>query len=446
MKKLSDFSTVVGGRLINGDARFTSASIDTRTLAVGQLFVAIEGPNFDGHQFIRDAEAKFAAAVMVSKVADTKLPQLLVPDTRIALGQMAKAYRQQLTIPVIGITGSCGKTTTKTMIASILSCAGNVLATEGTLNNDFGLPVTVMAIQEEHEYAVLEMGANHLQEIAYLTDIAQPDIAMITNAAAVHLEGFGDVAGVAKGKGEIFQGLTAQGTAILNADDEYFSYWQSITQDKQQVSFGLSDTADVRAENIVVDAQGQIGFDLITPKGEVAVQLSVIGEHNVMNALAAAAASLCAGANLDNVQQGLQNMRAVNKRLVKKVAACGAQIIDDTYNANPLSMEAALVVLAQCEQEAVFVMGDMAELGDNAAFYHQQLAEKAQQYGVKKLYAVGELAKHTVEAFGPGACHFQTQADLIAQLQGDLTKNMCVLVKGSRSMQMEKVVAAISGE
>lgn len=442
--KLSDIAHRLHGQLIGKDASFKGVALDTRQLQPEQLFIACKGQHVDGHDFLSAAKLKGAAAALVQHaVENCDLPQLVVSDVHMALGEMASFYRQQLTMPIIALTGSCGKTTTKTLIANILAQVGQVHATEGTLNNDYGMPLTLLNAKTTDDFVVLEMGANHLLEIAYLTYIARPTIALITNAAPVHIEGFGSLDNIAKGKGEIFQGLKQNGMAIINIDSPYAEYWQQLTAGNPFITFGLNPEADISATDIKVHPDATTEFTLRTLAGSASVRLALIGEHNIQNALAAAAAGVACGVPIDKICQGLEFTKAVDKRLVPKIGLNGSHIIDDTYNANPLAMEMAIKVLMQYEGKKIFVAGDMGELGDEAIFYHQQLGDKARQLGVNSLYAVGEFAEYTAQAFGASAHYFSDQAALIKALKMELNPAVNILVKGSRSAAMENVVKAL---
>jgi UDP-N-acetylmuramoyl-tripeptide--D-alanyl-D-alanine ligase len=423
------------------DATFNTVTIDSRNIKSGDLFIAIKGPNFDGHDFINEAQKQGACGVMVEKEVHTDLPVLKVADTRLALGRLGALRRAQLAdLPLISVTGSCGKTTTKTMMAAILKQKGNTLATEGTLNNDYGVPLTLLKLQEQHDYAVIEMGANHFEEIAYLTQMAKPHVAVITNAGPVHLEGFGNVYGVAQAKGEIFRGLIPSGVAVLNADDAHFEYWQALVFERKKVTFGENANADYRAVDVCMNAQHKPEFHLCSPLGEIKITLPLLGRHNVLNALAAAAATAELGASLKDIQQGLAQMEPVNKRLNEYQGRHGEMIIDDSYNANPAGMAAALSVLMQYPGKRIMVLGSMGELGDLSEDYHYALGQQIRDIGVDVLLAVGDLALHTVNAFGAGATHFNDQNSLLAELKPLLSKDAVILVKGSRFMKMENIV------
>jgi len=441
---LSDLVKPLGGELHGKDATFEFVSIDTRTIKPGELYVAIKGPQFDGHAFLEAAKEKGAVAAIVSEDVKSSLPTIKVKDTAYALGILGALRREQLIhIPLLAITGSCGKTTTKTMMASILEGCGKTLSSIGTMNNAFGLPLTLLRLTAEHEYAVVEMGANHFEEIAYLTNIARPTVAGITLAGPVHLEGFGNVYGVAQAKGEIFRGLLPEGVALINGDDEQANYWKTLVLSHRKIIFGKTEKADIRAVDITADAIGQPSFTLQTPKGSVHIKLPLLGEHNVTNALAAAAGTFAIGISLEKIKHGLENVPGVNKRLNTYVGLGGATIIDDTYNANPLGVKAALEVLAKREGEKILVLGSMGELGDLAPKYHHEMGEQALAYGVKKLFTYGDLTHFTVKAFGHGAQLFSSHEELIQSLKPHLGPQVNVLVKGSRSTHMETVVSAL---
>jgi len=454
MLTLQQTAKILNARLIgNGQVSFDAVSTDSRKAGVGDLFVALQGPNFDGHGFVASAAAQGAVAAIVSEQVECDLPQLVVADTRLALGQLASAWRARFTGMVIGITGSNGKTTVKEMIASILSQKGAVLATDGNLNNDIGVPLMLLRIKPElHGVAVIEMGANHAGEIAYLASLVQPQVAVITNAAAAHLEGFGSLEDVARAKGEIWQGLRESGTAVINLDDEFADYWRELVVDHESIGFGLLPSAEVRlAEGGVHWAISEKGykstFSIQTPAGVIAIAMDLAGRHNVMNALAASAASMVAGANLAEIQAGLERMAPVKGRLQPKTTAHGQLLIDDSYNANPASLRAAIDVLMQAPGEKILVMGDMAELGGKADQIHFEVGEEVREKGVDQLLAYGKHCAEAVKGFGMGASCFANQQDLIERLLPMLEEpahqDAVLLVKGSRSAVMENVVDAL---
>ncbi|UCE90603.1 MAG: UDP-N-acetylmuramoyl-tripeptide--D-alanyl-D-alanine ligase [Pseudomonadota bacterium] len=422
------------------DVALRGVSADTRTLRPGQLYVALRGPNFDGHQFADEAMRRGAAAVMAERAAGER-PTLLVPDTRVALGQLAACWRARFAIPVVAVTGSNGKTTVKEMLAAIFARQGSVLSTAGNLNNDIGLPLTLLRLDSAHGMAVIEMGANHHGEIAYLASLTRPNVAVITNAAAAHLEGFGSVEGVARAKGEIYQALNAQGTAVINADDAYVGLWRKLAQHAQILSFGLTQAADV--SGTWTPAPWGSALTLQTPAGTADVKLALPGRHNIMNALAATAAALAARVPLDTVRAGLEALAAVPGRLEFKPGIAGSRIIDDSYNANPGSLAAALEVLMACPGRHWLALGDMGELGESTEALHRDTGVQVRASGVERLYAIGELARGAAQSFGEQGHHFHDITALVDVLRHDLTDNTTLLVKGSRRMHMEHVVDAL---
>lgn len=440
---LAMIAAMVQGRLLGNDAAIESVSTDTRSLPPHALFIALYGPRFDGHECVEREPNLPLTGVMVSRVLDIPFPQILVDDTQLALSRFAEAWREKLEMPLIGLTGSNGKTTVKEMIAAILAQEGHVFATRGNLNNHIGVPLTLLSMRPHHEFAVVEMGANHPGEIGALTDIVRPQVALITNAGPAHLEGFRSLDGVAEAKAEIFTGLTDGGIAIINADDDYADYWREQARGFRILSFGLDHPADVRAQ---WRGNGELG--LHTPEGHASVRLPLAGRHNVLNALAATTAALALGVSLNRISDGLASIQPVAGRLVVRPGIKCVQILDDSYNANPASFGAALAVLAECSGERWLVLGDMVELGESAETLHRQAGEMARDLGVTRLYAVGSLTRTAVAAFGSGATHFDGTQTLIARLKNDLHEGISVLVKGSRAMHLEQVVQALlaSGE
>ncbi|MCP4408146.1 MAG: UDP-N-acetylmuramoyl-tripeptide--D-alanyl-D-alanine ligase [Gammaproteobacteria bacterium] len=429
---------MVQGRLVGADVGVNSVSTDTRTLSAGQLFIALRGPRFDGHDCIKRNPDLPAAALMVSRQLNTPLPQVLVDDTQLALSRLAEAWRERLDLVVIGLTGSNGKTTVKEMIAAIMARKGNVFATPGNLNNHIGVPLTLLSIRSQHEFAVVEMGANHPGEIGGLVDIVQPRIALITNAGPAHLEGFGSLDGVAQAKAEIFNGLNDQGIAIINADDIYADYWHHQARRLRRLSFGLDHPADISGS-----WRRGGSLNLVTTLGSVDISLPLQGRHNAMNAMAASTAAIAAGAGVEHIKAGLETMHPVNGRLVPKTGIKQAMILDDSYNANPGSFDVALDVLSECSGERWLVLGDMVELGEFAELLHRQVGERARARGIARIYAIGSLTKLAVTAFGEDAMHFENVDALLRHLKADLHDGVYVLVKGSRAMHMDKVVASL---
>ncbi|NOX08978.1 MAG: UDP-N-acetylmuramoyl-tripeptide--D-alanyl-D-alanine ligase [Gammaproteobacteria bacterium] len=435
---LTTTAQVLDARLVGQDAMFNGVSINSRSLQQDNLFVALHGPNFDGHDYIAAAQHEGAVAAVVQREVATDLPLLKVVDTQLALTQLAKHWRREFSIPVIAVTGSNGKTTVKEMIAAILAQQGPVLATQGNLNNEIGVPLTLLRLATEHRAAVVEMGANHAGEIAALTKVAEPTIALINNVAAAHLEGFGSLDGVALAKGEIFSGLSEQGIAVINADDVYAQQWRDLATDYQQIDFALDRDADVSAQ-WTSSGNGCV-LNLQTPLGCTEIVLSLSGKHNVMNALAATAVSIAAGVSLENVRQGLQGFAGVPHRQELKVRDDGLIVIDDTYNANPASLQAGLDVLAQRPGQHYLILGDMGELGKNTAELHRLAGVQARSMGVDYLYALGEMAQYAAAGFGDGGRGFDSQDTLLDALQVLDAANTTVLVKGSRCMNMERIV------
>ena len=433
------------GPTARGAVEFRGVSTDTRTLNAGELYVALKGPRFDGHTLLETAAERGASAVMIERTMPAPLPALKVDSTRSALGRLAGYWRARFGLPLIAVTGSNGKTTVKEMLASILRTEGEVLYTTGNLNNDIGVPLTLFRLGREHCYAVIEMGANHPGEIAWLCEVAAPTVAAITVCAPAHLEGFGSVEGVARAKGEIVQGLAADGVAVLNAEDPYLPLWCGMAGTRRVLTFAIAKAADVSANNITERTDAGFGtrFDLSLPEGSIAVDLPLPGRHNVMNALAAAAAAHAVGMNIGNIRRGLEAMRPMHGRLELVSGRQGCTVIDDTYNANPASLRAALAVLRNLPGAHWLVLGDMGELGAAAEDLHREAGEMARESGVARLYGVGPLTAAAVEAFGVGAHHFTDADALTAVLRSAVHAGVSVLVKGSRAMQMDRVVRGL---
>ncbi len=443
-------ASVVSGRCSEraGKLSFSAVSSDSRNLQKGELFIALQGPNFDGNKFVEMAAKNGAIAALVSRQQASSIEQVVVDDTHKALADLATAWRKEFKGPLIGITGSNGKTTVKEMVAAILSKCGKTLATKGNLNNDIGVPLTLLSLQSEHRYAVIEMGANHRGEIEYTATIAAPDIAIITNAAAAHLAGFGDLEGVAKTKGEIVEALPEKGVAILNRDDVFYGKWEALANSREIISFGFSEKARVRTDIDSISFSLEEGhFKTVYPiswdNKEVLVSLSLAGNHNVKNSLAAAAACLAAGCSLEQIKEGLESMLPVKGRLCALAGLKGAVVIDDSYNANPASCSAALDLLSDMNGEKWMALGAFAELGERSRELHHEMGREIKKKGVKRLFAVGEEAKQVVEAFGAEGYWFEEQGSLIESLKEKLNKDVIVLVKGSRSQKMERVVEAL---
>jgi UDP-N-acetylmuramoyl-tripeptide--D-alanyl-D-alanine ligase len=449
--RLSEAAFAMSAVWNGADATVSGISTDSRKISPGQLFIALKGERFDGSAFIEQAKQSGAIAAVVEgsgvKVGATpSLPLLVVKDSRRALGDLARYWRRRFTSPLLAVTGSNGKTTVKEMLASILreACEGDasaVLATEGNLNNDIGVPLTLLKLRDSHRFAVIEMGMNHPGEIRYCSLIARPDVAVINNAQEAHLEGLGDIAAVASAKGEIFDGLRENGTAVINADDAKADVWRELAAEKKVLEFGLVNPAEVSAEYRLKPAGSEIELD--TPLGAVQTRLSVPGVHNVRNALAAAAAAVAVKAPLEAIARGLSLFEGVKGRLARKVGKAGADVLDDTYNANPASVTAAIEVLAAAAGRKVFVLGDMGELGEDAAELHKKIGALARESRIDALYTLGDLSRRAAEEFGNGR-HFEALEPLVAALEQELGKDVTVLVKGSRFMRMERVVEALT--
>lgn len=439
--QLSAAAQVLGASRRGDDVPFTGVSTDTRTLAAGNLFVALRGPNFDGHRYVDQARQGGAAAAAVSHAVDSALPQLEVENTRLALGALAAYWRSRFDLPLVAVTGSNGKTTVKEMLAAILRRCGNTLVTQGNFNNDIGVPHTLFGLDSGHDYAVVELGANHPGEIAYLTSLAKPVVALINNAGPAHLEGFGSIEGVARSKGELFDSAPPSTTCIINADDTYVDLWRTLAAPRPVITFGLQQAADVHASwRGTLDASE---IRLHTPRGDAAVRLALPGRHNAMNALAATAAAVAVGVDPQVIAAGLEDVRPVNGRWQPQRGLAGARIVDDTYNANPASLEAGLELLAKAGGDTWLVLGDMGELGDSGQQLHADMGRAARRAGVQRLFALGGLAAAAAHGFGRGARAFDTVDALIAELRGALKSDVTVLVKGSRAMHMERVVEAL---
>jgi UDP-N-acetylmuramoyl-tripeptide--D-alanyl-D-alanine ligase len=448
IRDLATLARATGGSLHGSNATFGAVSSDTRQIEPGALFVALRGERFDAHDFVREAAGHGAAGALVERLVTTQVPQVVVPDVLAALSAFAREWRRQFSIPVVGLTGSNGKTTTKEMIGAILAQAGPVLVTHGNLNNHIGVPLTLCRLEPGHRHAVIEMGANHPREIAHLAALAEPTVGLVTNAGPAHLEGFGGLDGVAQGKGELFEALGRAHTAVINADDRYAGVWRDLAKHAGPVlTFGLTGRADFHGTNLrprLVGVGFEVRFLLETPAGAREATIRLAGEHNVLNALGAAAAAHAAGADLDAIVRGLASMQPVSGRLEFKAALNGARLIDDSYNANPGSLRAGSVSLASLPGEHWLVLGEMRELGADASRLHAEIGEFARERGVQRLLAVGAEARHAVESFGPGASWFANPDELIGTARNELKPGVTVLIKGSRANRLERVAAALA--
>jgi len=442
MMQLAEAAAALRGRVSGRDAAFSGVSTDSRAIREGDLFVALRGERFDGHDFLKAAAAAKAAAAMVDSAyrGEYALPALVVSDTRRALGDLARYWRARFAPALVAVTGSNGKTTVKEMLAAILrKHAGEaaVLATRGNLNNDIGLPLTLLALRHPHRWCAIELGMNHKGEIAYLAGIAQPNVALVNNAQREHLEFMRSVEEVADENASVYDALPADGVAVINGDDAHAALFRSRAGARRTVEFGLNGGAisgRYRLERL------SSGLRLQTPAGEADATLAIPGLHNVRNALAAAACGFAIGIPVDAIAEGLSAFRPYTGRLQVKQAAGGATVIDDSYNANPDSVRAAIDVLASCPAPTALVLGDMGEVGEHGAEFHREVGAYARAKGVSQLLAMGEATRHAVDAFGEGAQRFDSVDELVSEL-----RSRTVLVKGSRFMKMERVVAALTG-
>ena len=438
----------IGARVHGAPARFTSVSTDSRSIEAGALFVALRGERFDGHEFIEAARARGAAAAMVSEasghaVREPGIPCIAVEDTRLALGRLAGCWRERFSIPLVAVAGSNGKTTVKDMIAAILRAhygEAATLATEGNLNNDIGLPLTLLRLRATHRAAVVEVGMNHKGETAYLAGIANPTVALVNNAQREHQEFMHGVEEVAREHGAVFAALPAQGKAVINADDPYAAYWRTLVPPQQVRDFGIEQPAAVSGRYTLSDFGSDI--ELSAPEGSVKFRLQAAGLHSVRNAVGAAAGATAAGASLSMAAKGLSGFTAVNGRLQIKRGRSGAVIIDDTYNANPDSVRAAIEVLRGLPGRRILVLGDMGEVGEQGEMFHRETGRCASQARIDELLAIGDLAAHAFAEFGSGGIWYAQIGDLLDDVAARAVAGTTILVKGSRFMRMERVVAA----
>lgn len=438
-----------GGELINGSVQFSAVCTDTRKLDPVALFVALRGDHFDAHDFLAELEGKVLGLVTEKALENSTLPQWVVADTTVALGQIGRLCREQFQGPVIGITGSCGKTTVKEMLAAIFGQRHKVCVTRGNLNNHFGVPMTLFSLAPEHEVLIVEMGASGPNEIGYLCGIANPQITAVNNVMPAHVEGFGSVDGIATAKGQIYTSLQPGGIAVINADDNYADYWRGeMPEGVRTLEVGFGHQWAVHADNITMNGSGCAGFDLVIEGVSHPVQLQVLGEHNVRNALVAAGCSYAAGIPVAEIASGLSQAHGVGGRLQVQSGVAGASIIDDSYNANPGSVKAAIELLAQREGKKILVLGDMAELGPEADQAHRDMGELARERGIDQLFTFGSLSAAAGQAFAAGGHqgqrNFSDREALVKALSPELNENTTVLVKGSRSARMELVVQALT--
>ncbi len=443
---LREAARAVNGTLHGPPQRFSGVCTDSRSVHDGELFVALKGERFDGHEYLPEAQRRGAVAALTSQLVDTRvpLPQVVADDTRLALGRLAAHWRARFAMPLVALTGSNGKTTLKEILTSILAahCGDRtcVLATEGNLNNDIGMPLTLLKLRETHRYAVIEMGMNHEGEIDYLTRIARPTVAVVNNAQRAHVGILGSLEAIARAKGEIYGGLRGAGVAVVNEDDAFAAYWKGLNADRRVVTFGFAPGAMVRAQN-----EGpQVRFTL--PHGAFSAVMPVSGEHNVRNALAAFAAAHALDIPVEDMREGLAAFKGVPGRLQRRRGVSGSIVIDDSYNANPESMKAAIRVLAAEPGRRVMAMGDMGELGAQSDAMQSEVGAFAREAGIDALLALGDASRHAVRSFGSGAAAFDDIAALIAAAGREAAAGATVLVKGSRFMRMERVADALSAQ
>lgn len=441
--RLAEVAEFIQGKYRGANVPFQFVSIDTRTLQPGDLYVALIGDRLDGHEFIQQAIEKGASGVLVSKKIDLDIPFIQVEDTTKALGLLALFNREKFKKDLVAITGSSGKTTIKGMMATLLRQQNEVLVTRGNLNNHIGAPLTLLRLNHTYDYAVVELGASAEGEIAYSANLAKPTVSILTNAEAAHLEGFGDIETIARTKGEIIDALGENGTAILNADSPYFDQWKARAGSKKVISFGENQGADIRATNIGINEMGCCEFTLHANDESLPVFLKVMGKHNVFNALACTGACLALGMPLPLIVSGLQIFEGVEGRLIEKPGFAGSAVIDDSYNANPASVRAAIDVLGTRKGHKIFILGDMAELGVETQLAHAEMGAYAREGDIDEFYALGEFSRQAADSFGDNAHWFASHENLVRYLKQQLNSDVTVLVKGSRSAHMDRVVADI---
>ncbi len=444
---LADLLPSIARGRMTAQAEFIGVSTNSQTVVAGNLFVALRGERFDAHDFLSQVISRGAAAVVAEHVPnDFPLPALIVSDTRHALGQIAQMWRRRFAIPVVGVTGSNGKTTVKEMIASVFAAAygqDNFLSTRGNLNNDIGVPLTLFRLAAHHRAAVVEMGMNHSGEIALLTSIVEPTVGLVNNAQREHQEFMVSVAAVAEENGAVIRGLGDASAAIFPGDEEYTPLWQRYAGQRTIYSFGLDTSCDINALWQAEDFGSQITIH--APDNQFKVRLFAAGVHNVRNALAACAAAMAVGVDVDSIVRGLESFAPVAGRLQRKTASNGALVIDDTYNANPDSVRAAIDVLATAPAPRTLVLGDMGEVGSEGVAFHEEIGAYAHAHHIDRLFTLGTLARHATQAFGQGAMHFDDMDKLTAVITG-VSAGTSILVKGSRFMQMERVVNHLTGQ
>jgi len=443
---LSLLAQELGGELLGEDVIFSNVSTDTRSLKQGDLYLALVGENFDGNNFIKEAERAGAGSAVISRQVVSQVPSLKVTDTHAALAKIANMNRQRSAAKIIAVTGSQGKTTVKEMLGSILNNSADCLATEANLNNTIGVPLTLLNLELQHEYAVIEMGANGADEIAFSVAATEPDIALITNASPAHIEGFGSLQGIVTAKGEIIDGLKSDGVMVLNADDTYVDDWSARAEGKRTVRFGYEKAAgDAQyfASRVVVENDGTSNFNLHSPQGEQELNIRFLGKHNVLNAVAASAVAMEAGASLTDVKEGLAKLNPLSGRLSRLSGVNGCHLIDDSYNASPGSFFAAIDVLSRLSGQKILVMGDMKELGIDTDSAHSSIGKYAANANLDALWAIGEKSKLAIDAYTGKGRHFENKEKLIVGLLDITNSDLTVLIKGSRGAKMNEVVTAL---
>ena len=430
-------ATVVGGVHFGKKNWIRGLSTDSRTLREGDLFVALRGERFDGHAYIEAAKLKGACAAIVDKKVNTELTQVVVKDTEQALGRLSAYWRNQFQLPLVAVTGSCGKTTVKEMIGVMLGTKAKTMVSKGNFNNAIGLPLSLFKLEKQHKFAVVEIGMNQVGEILYLSNLARPTVSVITNAGPAHLQYLNSVEQVAKEKGSIIGGMDEQGTAVLNGDDKYYEYWKQLAGPRKVISYGFSDKVDLTAHYEI--GKSSVRLALSTPIGCFDAHINLLGAHNVANALAAAAVGIALGLSERHIIEGLNKVSAVKGRLQIRQHKFGGRLIDDTYNANPASTEAAINFLSKLNGDRRLVVGDMFELGSNDIQFHKEVGQRAKHAGISRLYCLGNLSEFAAKAFGQGASHYRNKRDLLSKLESEIDEYTTVLVKGSRGMKMEEV-------
>ncbi len=447
MMTMYEVAQAVQGVHVGSNSYIKAISTDSRTIVLGSLFVALEGERFDGHQYVKQAEAAGALGALVSREVNADVPQVVVADTGDALLRLAGWWRRQFDIALAAVTGSNGKTTVKEMIGSILNSASSALISKGNFNNQIGLPLSLLEIRQEHSFAAVEIGMNQIGEIEQLSGLAMPNVAVITNAGAAHLEHLHSISQVAAEKGRIIASLPAHGIAVLNRDDQHFEYWQELAKNCKIISFGFSDNADVQAQYLPTETEA--GVCLQTPVGPIAASMQLVGRHNAVNAAAAAAAAIALEVDSGHIKAGLESVQPVRGRLQMRVHRMGGRLYDDTYNANPNSVKAAIDFLSELKGDRRLIIGDMFELGSDSEQFHREVGRRAREAGIGRLYGLGELSAHAVMEFGQGARCYLRRDELMSDVLSNLSATTVLLVKGSRGMKMELVadeICAVNAE